>query len=145
MYKDRKHVKSAWISSSKQENTRKKPWGFEKSWAGFNGIHGKIVFIKAGCRTSLKYHKLKSEVLMLQKGKAEVLFGDEMTFIDPIAHPFKKQIIGPGDVLLVQSCSPYRITAIDDCEIIEIGNNSADHPVRIEDDFGRAEPDKEKK
>jgi hypothetical protein len=143
VYKDKKHVKSAWVSKSKEESISEKPWGFEKSWAGFNGIHGKLVFIKAGNRTSLKYHNLKSEVLMLQKGKAEALVGDEMTLKDPLGHPFKKEIMVPGDSLLVQSFSPYRITAIEDCEIIEIGDNSSDRPIRIEDDFGRVADDGE--
>ena len=45
----------------------------------------------------------------------------------------------PGDSLLVQSLCPYRITAIVDCEIIEIGNNASDTTFMIEDDYGRAD------
>ncbi len=139
MDSEKKHVKSAWVSRAKPENKKTKPWGSENIWSGFSGIHGKSLFIRAGCRTSFKYHTLKSEVLMVISGSAKILIGDELSFDDPVAHPFKTEIIGPGDSLLVQSQCPYRITAIEDCEIIEIGDNYADNPIRIEDDYGRAD------
>ena len=34
-----------------------------------------------------------------------------------------------------------RISAIEDCEIIEIGDHLSDNPVRIEDDYGRSDKD----
>lgn len=141
-YKDKKHVKSAWVSKGKEENVQMKPWGLETVWTGFSGIHGKNLFIKKGCRTSLKYHTLKSEVLMLRSGSAEVELGDECSMDDPIGHPFKKEIITAGDSLLVQSGAPYRITAIEDCEIVEIGNNLSNKPIRIKDDYGRVDDEK---
>ena len=135
-YKIAKHVKSAWISTSNRSET-KKPWGKEISWAGFQGVHGKTLFIKAGKRTSFKYHRLKNEVLFLRSGKAEILFGDELSMSDPIGHPMTVKIMNAGDSLLVQSCCPYRISALDNCEFVEIGNNSSDKPIRIADDYGR--------
>ena len=133
-----KHVKSSWISSiGKNPQINKKPWGHEFSWAGFSGIHGKSLFIIKGHRTSFKYHKLKTEVLLLQKGEAEVTFGDEHSLTDPVAHPLRTERMITGQTLMVQSGCPYRIKAITDCEIIEIGNNASDKPVRIEDDYGR--------
>ena len=136
MYTSKKHVKSAWVSCSSKTKT-KKPWGWESSWTGFHGIHGKTFFIESGKRTSFKFHQLKSEVLFLRSGRAEAVFGDELSMSDPVGHPFTVKIIKAGDSLLVQSGCPYRIKAIEDCEFIEIGNNSADTPIRIEDDYGR--------
>lgn len=132
----KKHVKSAWLSSP-TSTKREKPWGFENAWGGFNGIHGKTLFIRAGERTSFKYNKSKTEVLMLRSGKAIVTFGDELSLVDPIGHPVKESNMNPGDTLLVQSGSPYRIEAIENCEIFEIGNNAADQTVMIQDDYGR--------
>ena len=137
MYVSKKHVKSAWISRAKPICKNNKPWGFEYSWAGFDGIHGKTLFIKKGHRTSFKFHMLKSEVLFLRTGKAEVLFGDELSLEDPVGHPMTIVNLNPGDSLMVQSGCPYRIKAIEDCEINEIGNNLSDKPVRLEDDYGR--------
>ena len=131
-----KHVKSSWVSTSPSEPVVK-PWGYEYVWAGFSGIHGKTLLIKKGHRTSFKYHKLKTEVLFLQKGEAEVTFGDELSMTDPFGHPLRTTIMQPGSTLMVQSNCPYRIRAITDCEIVEIGDNSSDYPVRIEDDYGR--------
>tara|TARA_B100000131_G_scaffold306877_1_gene334445 strand:- start:520 stop:951 length:432 start_codon:yes stop_codon:yes gene_type:complete len=133
----KKHVKSAWVSWGSNKPVMKKPWGTEKVWSGFGSIHGKTLFIDKGKRTSLKYHRHKSEVLMFRKGKAEVMLGNELTLHDPIGHPFKIEIVSAGDSLMVQSGSPYRITALENCEIIEIGTIASDPPVRIEDDFGR--------
>jgi mannose-6-phosphate isomerase len=132
-----KHVKSAWVKDTGPDIV-KKPWGHEYVWAGFSGVHGKTLFIKKGHSTSFKYHKLKTEVLFLQKGEAEVIFGDEYSLHDKIAHPIKTKTIVSGNSLMVQSGCPYRIHALTDCEIIEIGDNASDKPVRIEDDYGRA-------
>ena len=63
MYVEKKHAKSAWISSS--STTIEKPWGYETSWSGFSGVHGKTLFIRKGERTSFKYNKSKTEVLIV--------------------------------------------------------------------------------
>ena len=135
-YKDRKHIKTGWISRSSQTET-KKPWGREETWVGFNGIHGKILFIDKDKKTSLKFNKMKSEVLLLRSGSVEVLFGNECSFEDPVGNPLQTGILKPGDAFLVQSYSPYRIIALEDSEIIEIGNHISDNPVRVKDDYGR--------
>ena len=61
-----KHVKSAWVTD-REARPVERPWGYEQVWAGFSGVHGKTLFIKKGHRTSLKYHKLKTEVLFFQR------------------------------------------------------------------------------
>jgi mannose-6-phosphate isomerase-like protein (cupin superfamily) len=129
-------IKSAWVSKSKK-GRQDKPWGYENFWSGFSGVHGKTVFIKAAHRSSLKFNKVKTEVLYIMSGKARVTYGNERSLSDPIQNPMIEDILDVGDSLLVQSGCPYRIEAIEDCLIIEIGNCSSDKPVRIEDDYGR--------
>lgn len=129
-----KHAKSSWKSTSQSKS---KPWGHEILWAGHASIHGKILHIKAGQRTSLKYHRLKSESLYFLRGEAKVTFGDQHSLKDPIAHPLQTAFFKAGDALMVQSECPYRIEALEDCEVIEIGNHLEDAFVRIEDDYGR--------
>ena len=133
-----KHAKSAWKSSSKPSIVEK-PWGHEISWGAFNDAHGKILYIRAGERTSYKYNVQKNEVLYLLKGKAEITFGDEYSLTDPIGHPIVTEIFEEGQTLAVQSACPYRIKAIQECEIVEIGNNKSSAVVRIADDYGRAD------
>jgi len=142
-YDSKKHLKTAWITRGKDAITTK-PWGTEKVWSGFGGIHGKILSVYKGKQTSLKFHKLKTEVLYLTSGKIKVLFGNECTFSDPVANPLQTEILRPGDALLVQSDCPYRIIALKDSEIIEIGNHSGDKSVRVLDDYGRESDNIEK-
>tara|TARA_Y100000592_G_C5414558_1_gene289910 strand:+ start:13 stop:480 length:468 start_codon:yes stop_codon:yes gene_type:complete len=135
-YESKKHLKSAWVSRSKN-NYEDKPWGKEKTWTGFSGVHGKLLYLDKDKRTSLKFHNQKTEVLFLKVGKIKVIFGNECSFSDPVANPLQTEILRPGDALLVQSGCPYRIIALENSEMIEIGNHSADKPVRVADDYGR--------
>tara|TARA_R110001583_G_scaffold7985_23_gene39055 strand:+ start:3919 stop:4335 length:417 start_codon:yes stop_codon:yes gene_type:complete len=135
-HKIKKHVKASWIKKSAPVVTIK-PWGKEISWGGFSGAHGKILYILKDHSTSLKYHNLKSEVLFILDGKALVTYGDELSLTDKIDHPFSENILEAGGTLFVQSNCPYRISAIEDCKIIEIGDNMSDTPTRIEDKYGR--------
>jgi|ETNvirnome_2_300_1030623.scaffolds.fasta_scaffold04528_4 mannose-6-phosphate isomerase-like protein (cupin superfamily) len=139
---DKRHVKTSWIS--KKGGIVEKPWGYEISWSAFSGIHGKNLFIKKGHKTSLKYHNLKSEALFLRSGSAKVLHGNELSISSPSTHPVKESLFSEGETLHVQSGSPYRIIAIEDCEIVEIGNHSDHSPVRLEDDYGRVNEQNEK-
>ena len=133
--RNQKHVKTAWVHKGSEK--KEMPWGFELSWSALPGIHCKTLFINAGCRTSLKYHKLKSEVLYIMKGEAEVTFGSELSITSSPDHNLKVEILKEGDTLYVQSGCPYRINAILDCKIIEVGNHLGDYPTRLEDDYGR--------
>jgi hypothetical protein len=139
-HKSKKHLKSSWVSKKGMTITDK-PWGTEKSWGGFSGIHGKFLFIKKNKRTSLKFNKLKTEVLILRVGKIEVIFGNEASLTDSIENPLETSVMDAGDTLFVQSCCPYRITALEDSEIIEIGDHIGEKSIRIIDDFGRESND----
>jgi len=132
--KEHKHVKSSWVSSA---NYTKKPWGSETAWSAMKSIHGKMLYIDKGHRTSYKFHQSKNEVLFLLKGKAKITHGHEYTLEDPVGWPLQTIIIESGKSLSVQSGCPYRIEALEDCEIIEIGDNRASVTIRIEDDYGR--------
>jgi mannose-6-phosphate isomerase-like protein (cupin superfamily) len=129
-------IKTAWIS--KGQRVSKTPWGRERSWSSSSTGHGKILFINKGCRTSLKYNPQKNESLFILKGELSVTFGNELSIKHPNTHPMKVEILDQGCCLHVQSGCPYRLEALEDSEVIEIGNFLNDVPVRIEDDYGRA-------
>jgi len=130
--------KTSWKSIS---TCLKTPWGSEIRWPATAGCNGKCLSIKKGLRTSLKYYPLKDEVLFLYKGKILVTHGNEKTANNLNSHPYKKSILSPGEMVIVQSMCPYRIEALEDSEVIEIGTRTADNPVMIEDDFGRTQSD----
>jgi len=131
-----KHVKSAWVTKWIKND---KPWGHEMVWSSFAAGHGKMLFLKSGHRTSLKFNPQKNESLVVISGRVEALFGDELTVGDEIAHPWKTEVLEPGMSLNVQSGCPYRLAALDDSTIVEIGNHLNDSPVRIDDDYGRTD------
>ena len=136
IFKIMKHVKTAWISKAGQKIEM--PWGHEISWTSMSaGINGKTIFMSAGNRSSLKYNRLKNESLLILSGEAIAEFGNELYMADPVSNPLTVQRMFPGSVLNVQSGCPYRISAVTDCDIIEIGDSCKSEPVRIDDDYGR--------
>lgn len=128
-------LKTAWISKGWQR--KEKPWGHEMSWSAFSAGHGKLLFLKKDHKTSLKYNPQKCETLVVISGKVEATYGNEKSIKNPELYPLTKDILAPGDCLHVYSGCPYRLSAIEDSQIVEIGNYLSDKPVRIEDDYGR--------
>jgi mannose-6-phosphate isomerase-like protein (cupin superfamily) len=124
----------AWTSNATRTE---KPWGYEVVWGALPQIHGKILNISKGMRTSLKYNVSKDEVLFVLEGELEVMYGDERSKTDPVDFPLKNKKMFPGDVLYIQPGSPYRLHAIEECRIVEIGNRNLGKPVRVQDDHGR--------
>jgi len=126
--------KEAWISRSTRES---KPWGDTVVWYALHSIHGKVITIHEGCRTSLKYHNLKSEVFFVLSGTLKVTYGNSKTLGDSEEHPYKTSTLKSGDTFIVQSECPYRFEALEESCLIEVGDRVDDAPIRIEDDYGR--------
>jgi mannose-6-phosphate isomerase-like protein (cupin superfamily) len=127
--------KTAWISGSRHEN---KPWGFTQVWHSNGAIHGKVITLHAGNRTSLKYHRVKNEVFYVMSGSVRVTYGDSKTLKNGEKHPYQTKVLKSTDVMHVQSECPYRLEALEDAVIVEIGDRVDDYPVMLEDDYGRA-------
>lgn len=126
--------KQAWVSRSVEES---KPWGETRVWHAIGNLHGKLIHIKEGERTSLKYHSIKNEVFFVLKGAVRVTFGNAKTLSDTNKHPYTTVVLKPFDVFYVQSECPYRLEALEDCQIMEVGDRADNVAVRIEDDYGR--------
>jgi len=127
--------KHSWTSKSTSET---KPWGETQTWNTIHSFYGKKIIIRKGERTSLKFHKLKNETFFILEGTASIVLGSSRTLANSSKYPYEQKNIFAGDVLTVQSECPYRITAITDCVIIEIGDKADDKHVILEDDYGRA-------
>ena len=128
-----KPEKCAWRGRSM---TTKKPWGEETSWSALPSIVGKVLSIREGHRTSLKYNPNKDEVFYVKSGTVEFSHADE-EWLHYRDHPVKTDVLKQGDSMMVQSHCVYRIKGITDCEVIEIGNRPGGEPVRLHDDYGR--------
>ena len=126
---------SAWKSKSSIVKT---PWGVEFQWNALAGvINGKVLNIRAGCRTSLKYYTLKDEVLYIMSGRAKIIYADEKYLAGSFEHKLNSDVFEPGDCLNIQRGCPYRIEALEGCIIIEIGSRGVSDTVRLLDDYGR--------
>jgi hypothetical protein len=106
-------------------------------WSSFISCHGKLLFLKKGHRTSLKFNNRKSESLLVLSGKIRAFFGNEIRKDDIKDTQLNEEILESGMILNVQSECPYRLEALEDSQIVELGDWLDDKPYRIEDDYGR--------
>lgn len=102
-----------------------KPWGNE-TWLSENKFYCyKRIFIKAGHRTSLQYHKFKFETNYLIAGEARVLLGETW-------HNLKA-----GDFFDVEPWTQHRVEAVTDIILQEASSSHTSDVIRVEDDTQR--------
>jgi mannose-6-phosphate isomerase len=110
-----------------------KPWGYEIWWARTERYVGKILHVNKGESLSLQYHNVKDETIMIQSGL--LLFqtrpaGEE--------GELRKVEMKPGDVFHITPGTLHRMTALEDCDILEVSTPELEDVVRLEDRYGRA-------
>jgi mannose-6-phosphate isomerase-like protein (cupin superfamily) len=119
-------------SGQEESVTRvEKPWGYELHWAKTDRYVGKVLHVKAGHALSLQYHNRKDETIYLHSGRMlfEVEQHGELTKIQ----------MEPGAAFHVTPKTVHRMTAIDDCDILEVSTPELDDVVRLEDRYGRVD------
>ena len=109
-----------------------KPWGYELWWARTDRYVGKILHVKRGESLSLQYHNVKDETILLQSGR--LLFETRPTGEEG---ELRKVEMKPGDVFHITPGTLHRMTAIEDCDIVEVSTPELDDVVRLEDRYGR--------
>jgi mannose-6-phosphate isomerase len=112
-----------------------KPWGYELHWAKTERYVGKVLHVKAGHALSLQYHNVKDETIYLYSGR--MLFEIERN------GALTKEEMRPGDVVHVTPKTVHRMTAIEDCDVLEVSTPELDDVVRIEDRYGRVDEEPE--
>jgi len=127
-------AKTCWRGRNSKEE---KPWGYEISWASLRGVCGKVLLLNKGQSTSLKYYLQKDEVLLVRRGRVRVLWGDENSTHKKYPSDFNSTNLKEGDSFCIQSGCPYRLTALEDSEVFEIGSSSNTGSVMLFDDYGR--------
>jgi mannose-6-phosphate isomerase len=117
-----------------------KPWGHEL-W--INNQHPnyafKEIFIKAGHKTSLQYHRLKQETNVLFAGIANLHYKqngvvkiDEVSSID-----ISTLLLNPISIIDVLPLTLHRLEAVTDIILYEVSTPHLDDVIRISDDSGR--------
>jgi mannose-6-phosphate isomerase-like protein (cupin superfamily) len=107
-----------------------KPWGYELHWAKTERYIGKVLHVRAGHALSLQYHNRKDETIYLYSGKMLFEVGRDSGSLEKIE-------MRPGDVFHVTPTTVHRMTAIEDCDILEVSTPELDDVVRLEDRYGR--------
>lgn len=118
--------------SSKQVVRIEKPWGYELHWAKTERYVGKILHIDAGQALSLQYHNRKDETILLWEGRLRFELGR-----GPEARVWE---MTAGERVHVTPGTVHRMTAIDDCTLVEVSTPELDDVVRLDDRYGRARP-----
>ena len=106
-----------------------KPWGHELVWAETSRYVGKLLFIKAGERLSLQYHRVKDETLLVQSGEMDLEVGT------PDTREVRR--MQPGDVYHVTPGTVHRMVAVSDVTVVEVSTPELDDVVRLDDVYGR--------
>ncbi len=106
-----------------------KPWGYELVWADNPLYIGKVLFLKAGTRSSLQMHRKKDETMFLSKGKVILEFPDNGESGD--------RELKEGDSIRILPGTKHRIIALVDSYIYEVSTPHMDDVVRFQDDYGR--------
>jgi mannose-6-phosphate isomerase len=111
-----------------------KPWGHELWWAETDAYAGKLLHVDAGQRLSLQFHRLKDETSYVLSGRLLLVRGAS-------ADDLREEEIGPGFSWRVEPGMVHTIEAIEDSVVIEVSTPHLDDVVRLEDRYGRADPD----
>src|SRR5262252_8960249 len=112
-----------------------KPWGYELHWAKTDRYVGKILHINAGHALSLQYHNFKEETIRLQSGKLLYEIGPPGDTNRDVA--LSRIEMNPGDSVHVAPRTIHRMTAVEDCDVLEVSTPELNDVVRLEDRYGR--------
>ena len=111
-----------------------KPWGYELIWALTDDYCGKILFVKAGESLSLQFHREKDESWFVHSGRAELEMGS------PGDKTPNSEVVGAGAAFRIRPGTVHRVKALEDTFILEVSTPQIEDVVRLEDNYGRAEP-----
>ncbi len=104
-----------------------KPWGCELLLRRTGAYVVKVLCVRAGCRLSLQYHRVKRETLLLGSGRV-------VLEIHRNGHVTEYSLLEP---VRVAQGTVHRLVAIEDSEVVEVSSTELDDVVRLEDDYDR--------
>ena len=107
------------------------PWGYELIWAHTERYVGKILQIKKGESLSYQYHVDKDEAIRLLSGMLDM--GIE------INGNVDKLPLMPGECRPMTPGMKHRVSAAEDCDVLEVSTPELADMVHLEDRYGRAD------
>jgi mannose-6-phosphate isomerase len=110
-----------------------KPWGTE-TWIASNEHYiCRILRIRKGASVSLQYHTRKVETLFIEEGSA-------IYTLEKPGLPRQTRILNAGEIIEHRPYEIHRQQALEDMKIIEVSTPEINDIVRLEDEYGRADP-----
>ena len=114
-----------------------KPWGYEL-WInkGSKKFCFKEIFIKKGFKTSLQFHKLKTETNFIFSGKCKLYY----SLKKPKSFNFKSirsKTLNKFHSIFVKSNTIHRIEAMTDIRLFEVSTPNLSDVIRLKDDSNR--------
>ena len=117
-------------SLSVSEYRVEKPWGHEL-WLELNEFYAyKIIFMKAGNRSSLQSHEKKIETNFVIEGEAEVILEKEDGTLE-------SKVYKAGEGWCVPVNRKHRVCAVTDYKALECSTAHLNDCLRFEDDSNR--------
>lgn len=108
-----------------------KPWGKEFIWAKTPLYVGKLLFVRAGEKLSLQYHRVKDETIMVSSGRIQFVRQDPGEPTPAVS------IMVQGDCTHIPPNTIHRMEALEDTWITEVSTPELEDVVRMEDNYGR--------
>lgn len=108
-----------------------KPWGYELWWAFTDKYVAKVLHVNKGESLSYQYHEVKDETIYLYSGEM-------LLEIEKPGESREEMTMTPGHSIRIEPFTKHRMTAIEDCDIIEASTPEVEDVVRLEDKYGRA-------
>lgn len=113
------------------ENITVKPWGNENLLFQGNGYAVKKITLNEGKQTSLHYHEVKHETVMVLSGTLHI-------YIDDKSNPSENLALGAGDSLAISPNVIHRMSAATGQVVyFEAQTDHLKDVVRLNDDYGR--------
>jgi len=110
----------------------RKGWGEERWLVTEAAPFGfKLIYIRAGQRTSLQYHAKKEEANLVLHGEGVLHFAERAG--DSV---HTRQLVA-GQIVHVHPGTVHRVEATTDLTIVEVSTTELDDVIRIQDDWNR--------
>ena len=103
-------------------------------------MHFKKIFLKAGNKTSLQYHRRKRETNLLLQGSANLYYCNrQMELAKVTSADVDKEELGAVTSIDIVPNTLHRLEAITDILLFEVSTPDLDDVVRVSDDSGRGD------
>ena len=107
-----------------------KPWGHEIIYAHTERYAGKILFVRAGERLSLQFHRRKEETIYVLSGSLDLVAEEGGSLVT--------RVLSAGEAFHIPPGMRHRMIAREDTQVAEVSSPELDDVVRLEDVYGRA-------